>query len=103
MSTIQQSVSDQNKIFKITYPINFSKINRNEEQIITVDGYSYKTSSVEYYINNVLIGESKKAPYSLSFIPSKTPSSNFEDELVAIEKDIDGTTKQSSVVYSVIK
>lgn len=87
--------------FKITNPINFSIIDKNSRQAISITGYDDKTLSVEYYINGVSIGKSTEAPFISSYIPAETKSSDFEDELKAVKTDMDGKITESRAVYSV--
>ena len=88
-------------IFRIVAPVKFSTIDKASRQTILVSGLSQKAVSVEYFINGESIGKSTESPFVFSYIPKETPSSDFEDELKAVETDSDGKTTESSTVYSI--
>lgn len=88
-------------IFKIVQPVNFANIDKKSRQAIIVSGFKSNTVSIEYYINGVSIGKSTESPFVSSYIPQETPSSDFEDELKAIEKDSDGNQREATAVYSI--
>lgn len=87
--------------FKITNPTNFATINKTDRQIVSVSGFKPNVVSVEYFINSVSVGKSTKPPFSFSYIPQEIKSSDFEDELKAVETDSDGKQTEAVVVYSV--
>ncbi len=87
--------------FRITSPVKFSTIDKLSRQAITVAGLRQNAVSVEYFINGISIGKSIESPFVFSYIPKETPSSDFEDELKAVELDADGTQTESTTVYSV--
>ena len=90
-----------NNIFKITQPTNFATIDKQSRQSIIVSGFKNNTVSVEYYINGISIGKSTEPPFVYSYTPKDTPSSDFEDELKAIERDSDGNQRETPAVYSI--
>ncbi len=87
--------------FRITSPVKFSTIDKTSRQTIMVSGLGQKAVSVEYYINGMSIGKSIESPFVFSYIPKETPSSDFEDELKAVEIDSDGKQTEAITVYSV--
>jgi len=98
---LNSSSTTDNNVFKITSPKNLSIISKSSMQPITVSGFKPNTVSVEYYINDVLIGKSTEAPFSFSYTPQSTKSSDFEDELRAVATDSNGIKSIWSVSYSV--
>ena len=93
--------SQQTTGLRITSPKNMSTIDKKSRQTISITGFNPNTISIEYFINNVSIGKSTEAPFIYSYTPSETKSSDFEDELKAVEIDSDGSTKTTSISYSV--
>jgi penicillin-binding protein 1C len=87
--------------FKITNPTSFTIISKTDRQTVSVSGFRPNTVSVEYYINGVSIGKSMDFPFSFSYIPQEIKSSDFEDELKAVETDSDGKQTEATAVYSV--
>jgi penicillin-binding protein 1C len=95
------SSGQNNNQFKITQPSNFSIINKKQKQPIIVSGLKSNTVSVEYYVNDVSIGKSIESPFTFSYTPAETPSSDFEDELKAVERDSNGNQREATAVYSI--
>jgi len=87
--------------FKIVQPTNFSTIDKKSRQSIIVSGFKNNTVSVEYYINGTSIGKSTESPFVSSYTPSETPTSDFEDELKAVEMDSNGNQRETTAVYSI--
>jgi penicillin-binding protein 1A len=88
--------------FRISSPGNLSTIERNSRVTITLTNTPPNTSRVDFYINNIAIGISKESPYSYSFIPSQVSGIQDENELRALVTDTQGTTKQDTILFSVI-
>ncbi|MEI6553350.1 MAG: penicillin-binding protein [bacterium] len=88
-------------VLQITSPAKFATINKQSKQTIVVSGLKTNTISVEYYINGVSIGKSTESPFFFSYIPQETKSSDFEDELKAVETDSNGNQREMTTVYSV--
>ena len=101
LSDSSQNNSNNSETLKITSPKNLSTVSKKDRQTITVSGFKNNTSFVEYYINGSSIGKSSEKPFNYSYIPSQTPSSDFEDELRAVETDSDGQTHTATIDYSV--
>jgi penicillin-binding protein 1C len=100
-SNVNYIPGSENGVFKITSPVKFTTIDKNSRQTILVSGLKTNITSVEYYINDVLIGKSIEPPFTFSYIPKETQSSDFEDELKAIATDSSGNKIEDSTVYSV--
>ena len=87
--------------FKITSPINFSTIDKNAKQNVSVVGYGADTKYIEYFINGTSVGKSSESPFVFSYTPKDIPSSDFEDELKAVAVDSNNNQTTATVVYSV--
>jgi len=100
----QAAVNNQDIItntFRIISPVKFATIDKTSRQTILVSGAKENTVSIEYLINGVSIGKSTESPFTFSYTPKDTPSSDFEDELKAIETDSDGNKREATVVFSI--
>ncbi len=87
----------------ITNPISGSLLAKGEKTVLQADISSrFPISQVHFFVNNLFIGSSTKAPWQLTFSPSDMEAVlSSENELTVVAYDVFQNKGQTSVTFSV--
>jgi 1A family penicillin-binding protein len=95
---LDPNTSNDLKINFLNQNINIPK---NSTLGLSVGGYSEQTNKIEFFVNNIKVGESSVSPYSYNINLSQINNLNIENEVKIIESRSDNTTKSSVGYFTV--
>jgi penicillin-binding protein 1C len=95
-------VPEKSPKISISSPSYQSTLSQLGTYTITINQQStYPIVRIEYYINNVFIGESEKSPFNFSFTPNQIKLLREDNELKAVAHDVVQNTGEATTLFRV--
>ncbi len=95
---------NENKALTITFPTQNAVLQKEERITVSINYTSgYPLTHVQYFVNNVSIGDSTNSPFTFSFSPNGVSSINLNgtNTLVAISTDSTGQQNRAVITFTV--